>query len=174
MKRLVEGIMQTDVVTVLPETSVRELLRRMVDAQISGLPVVSEKGEILGVVSTTDVIRLGAEASEVPPGRLTWEPLALPGEEYDEDSAAPFFLVSEDWSYPTEGQERAIQEGIFDGFSVADIMTPAAFAVHPKDSVEEVAKFLLRGRIHRALVVEKGRLLGIVTALDLLRALVGE
>ena len=174
MERFVEEIMQRDVLTVGPDTSVRDLLRRLVDAQISGLPVVSADKEILGVVSTTDVIRLGAEAADAPPGRLTWEPLALPGEEYDEDSAAPFFLVSEDWTYPTEGQAQAVSEGIFDGYSVADIMTPAAFTVGPRDSVGEVAKFLLQGRIHRALVVEDGQLMGIVTAFDLLRALVGD
>ena len=174
MNRLVQEIMQRDVVTVTPDTSVRDLLRRMVAAQISGLPVVSEEGEILGVVSTTDVIRLGAEAADVPQEMLTWEPLALPGEEYDPESAAPFFLASEDWSYPTEDQAGAVQEGFFDGYSVADIMTRAAFTVRPTDTVEETARFLLRGRIHRALVVEGSQLLGIVTTFDLLRALVGE
>jgi len=52
-------------------------------------------------------------------------------------------------------------------------MTPAAFSVGPEDSVSLVAKFLLQGRIHRALVVEEGRLRGIVTTFDPLRAFVG-
>jgi len=172
MVRYVEEIMQRDVVTVSPDTTVRELLRTMVANQISGLPVVSDTGEILGVVSTTDVIRLGAQEAEVTRGSLTWEPLALPEEEYDEDSAAPFFLISEDWTYPTEDQTEAISEGVFEGFSVRDIMTPAAFTVGPRDGVSLVAKFLLQGRIHRALVVEEGRLKGIVTTFDLLRAFV--
>jgi CBS domain-containing protein len=174
MSRLVREIMQTNVVTVPPETSVRDLLRRMVASQISGVPVVSDEGVILGVVSTTDVIRLGAEAADPAPGSLTWEPLAVPGEEFDPDSAASFFMVSEDWSYPTEDQAQAVQEGFFDGYSVADIMTRAAFTVRPTDTVEEAARFLLRGRIHRALVVEGNQLTGIVTTFDLLRALVGE
>ena len=46
--------------------------------------------------------------------------------------------------------------------------------VKPTDSVEDAAKFLLHGRIHRALVVEHGQLKGIVTAFDLLRAFVGD
>ncbi len=174
MKRHVEEIMQTRVVTVTPDTSVRELLRRMVDSQISGLPVVSEEGEILGVVSTTDVVRLGAEAADAPPGKLSWEPLAVPPEELDEESVTPFFAGSEDWGFPTPDQARAVQEGIFDDYSVSDIMTPAAFTVHPRDTVESVAKFLLQGRIHRALVVEDEQLRGIVTTFDLLRALVGD
>jgi CBS domain-containing protein len=172
MVRYIEDIMQSAVVTVSPDTSVRELLRTLVANQISGVPVVSEAGEILGVVSTTDVIRLGSQEAEVPRESLSWEPLAVPGEDFEEDSAAPYFLLSEDWSFPTESETDAISESLFGGFSVADIMTPAAFTVGPRDTVSAVAKFLLQGRIHRALVVEEGRLKGIVTAFDLLKAFV--
>jgi CBS domain-containing protein len=174
MARYVEDIMQRQVVTVTPETTVRGLLRRLVSSQISGVPVVTEDGEIVGVVSTTDVIRLGAEEAEVAPVDLTWEPLAIPSEEYDEDSAAAFFMQPEAWRFPTEDQTKAVPEGVFDGFTVSDIMTPAVFTVKPRDTVEEVAKFLLRGRIHRALVVENGQLVGIVTTFDLLRAFVDQ
>jgi CBS domain-containing protein len=174
LPRYIEEIMQEDVVTVTPETPVRELLRVLVDAQISGVPVVSDTGEIVGVVSATDVIRVGAEGREIPGGTLQWAPLALPNEEYDEDSAAPFFLLGEDWRYASVNDPEAIPEGVFEGASVSEIMTPAAFTVKPKDTVEDVARFLLRGRIHRALVVEHEQLKGIVTAFDLLGAFVGE
>jgi CBS domain-containing protein len=134
--------------------------------------VVTEEGEIVGVVSTTDVVRLGAGEKELNAADLVWEPLVLPNEEYDEESAAPFFLDSPDWRYPTENQTDALPEGVFDGYTVADIMTEAVFAVKPSDSVEHAGKFLLQGRIHRALVVEDEQLKGIVTAFDLLRAFV--
>jgi len=172
MVRYVEEIMQREVVTVTPDTSVSELLRVLVFNQISGVPVVSEHDEILGVVSTTDVIRLGAQESEVPPEELSWEPLAVPGEDFEEESTASFFLVAEKWGFPTEGQTEALSKGFFEGFSVSDIMTPAAFTVGPRETVSAVAKFLLQGRIHRALVVDGGRLRGIVTAFDLLKAFV--
>jgi CBS domain-containing protein len=174
MVRMVEEVMQKEVVTVTPETTVRDLLKRLADSQISGVPVVSEEGEIVGVVSATDVVRLGAEEGEVTTGNLNWDPLAVPSEDYEEGSAAQFFLVSEEWRYPTEDQTSAIPEGVFDGFTVSDIMTPAVFTVEPKDTVSDVAKFLLQGRIHRALVVEDAQLKGIVTAFDLLRAFVEE
>ena len=51
-------------------------------------------------------------------------------------------------------------------------MTSAAFTVTPQEDVQQVARFLLHGRIHRALVVEGNRLQGIVTTFDLLRAMV--
>ena len=172
MGRYVKDIMQREVVTVTPDTSVRELLKHLVRAQISGVPVVTDEGEIVGVVSTTDVVRLGAGEKELNAGDMSFEQLILPDEEYEVDSAAPFFMVSEDWSVPTENQTQALPEGVFDGFTVSDIMTPAVFTVTPEDTVEAVAKFLLQGRIHRALVVEEDQLKGIVTAFDLLKAFV--
>lgn len=172
MGQIVADVMQREVVTVTPDTPVRTLLKRLVSAQISGVPVLAAGGELVGVVSTTDVVRLGAGEKELNAGDLAWEPLLLPNEEYGEESAAPFF--GEDWRHPTENQTDALPEDIFDGYTVADIMTDAVFTVRPTDSVEDAGKFLLRGRIHRALVVEDEELLGIVTAFDLLKAFVGD
>ena len=174
MSQFVEDVMQRDVVTVTPETSVRTLLKRLVSSQISGVPVVTEEGEIVGVVSTTDVVRLGAGEKELNAAELSWETLVLPNEDYDESSNVPFYMDSVDWLHPTETQAEALPLGVFDGYTVSDIMTPAVFKVKPTDSVTEVARFLLHGRIHRALVVEGEKLLGIVTAFDLLRAFVGD
>lgn len=170
MAKYVEEIMQRQVLTVTPDTPVRELLRRLVGAQVSGMPVVGQDGEIVGVVSATDVVRLGAEAGEIPRGDLTWEPLGLPQEEFDEESSALFFVGPEDVVYGGDEGTGAFAEGVFEGFTVAQIMTPAAFTVKPRDTVRECAKFLLHGRIHRALVVEAEQLQGIVTAFDLLKA----
>ena len=172
MVRFIEEIMQTDVVTVTPDASVGELMKTLVSNQISGVPVVSVDGRILGVVSTTDVIRVGANSSEVANGSVSWEPRFVPEEDYDEDSAAPFFLLSEGWQYPRDAEAQPGPEGVFEGLSVSDIMTPAAFTVGPREDVETVAKFLLKGRIHRALVVDGEALKGIVTAFDLLKAFV--
>ncbi len=54
-----------------------------------------------------------------------------------------------------------------------EIMTPANFYIHPDSDLRELAAFLLRGRIHRALVMEDDRLVGIVTTVDLLRTVAG-
>ena len=174
MATYVEEVMERDVVTVTPDTPVRTLLKRLVSAQISGMPVVAEEGEIVGVVSTTDIVRLGAGEKELNAAELVWEPLVLPREEYDVDSSIPFFFDSVDSLYPTRRQNEALPEDVFDGFTVSDIMTPAAFTVKPRDTVQEVGAFLLQGRIHRALVVEDSQLKGIVTALDLLKAFIAE
>lgn len=172
MSKTVADVMQREVVTVTPGTPVLALLKKLVRAQISGVPVVTDEGEIVGVVSTTDVIRLGAGEKEFSVSNPVWEPLMLPGEDYGEESSVPFF--EEDWGYPTEHQAEALPDGLFEGYSVSDIMTEAVFTVRPTDTVEDAGKFLLKGRIHRALVVDGDQLKGIVTAFDLLKAFVGD
>jgi CBS domain-containing protein len=61
-----------------------------------------------------------------------------------------------------------------DELSVSDIMTPVTFTLPVTASARDLADFLVRGRIHRAVVVEDGRLQGIVTTMDILRALAHE
>jgi CBS domain-containing protein len=60
----VRDLMQTEVVTISPEATVRELARLLADTGISGVPVVGPGGTVLGVVSSSDVVRLAAEGRE--------------------------------------------------------------------------------------------------------------
>jgi CBS domain-containing protein len=81
--------------------------------------------------------------------------------------------------FVTEGGEyidvsdriRALPEDLFEGYRVADIMTPAPHTVSPSADVGELARHLLEWKVHRALVVESGRLEGIVTTTDVLKVL---
>lgn len=52
----VKDLMTTDVVTVTPETTLKEVARRLVDNHISGAPVVDAEGRVLGVISETDIL----------------------------------------------------------------------------------------------------------------------
>ena len=57
----VEDLMQKDVRTIAPEATVAELVQAMADSRVSGLPVVTPAGEMVGVVSATDVLQASAE-----------------------------------------------------------------------------------------------------------------
>ena len=57
----VAEIMQTDVRTVPGDTSVSEVVMALADGNISGLPVVDARNQVVGVVSTTDLIAAQAE-----------------------------------------------------------------------------------------------------------------
>ena len=166
----VRDILWPQVVSVSPDDTVRDLVATLAREGISGVPVLERGGRIAGVVSATDVVRLAARAVEVPSGHPSWEQPMLP-EEADDDAVAAYLVAA---GIPVDfgdGGFGPTEDDRYEAYRVRDVMTPVAFSVSPDDSVAEAARFLLRGRIHRALVVEDGRLLGIVTPFDILRAL---
>ncbi len=156
----VRDIMQTEVVTVSPDTTLHDLARVFAEYDISGAPVVDEQGRVRGVVSTSDVIRFAAEEVDVNLRRFR-------------EGLVP----SGDWV--AEGElESSVESNVdrflgsdLDDYVVENIMTSANFHVEPGASLAELAGFLLKGRIHRALVMEDNTLLGIVTTVDVLRAI---
>lgn len=170
----VRDIMNEDVVTVAPETTVRQLARILADEEISGAPVVDSNGVLLGVVSATDVVRLAAEDADihVASSALPADRAVLPDPSGDEEpDPDPYgFFLPEDSPFSGERFLEQFTESEFDAALVSDIMTPVAFTVTPGTSVTELADFLVRGRIHRAVVVEDGRLQGLVSSADVLRA----
>jgi len=127
-----------------------------------------------GVVSATDVVRLAAEDTDVhlASSSLSADRPDLPDPDDDDDTDPdPYgFFLPEDSPFSTGRILDQFTETELDTVTVADIMTPVAFSVAPSDTVAELAGFLVRGRIHRALVLQNDRLLGIVTSGDVLRA----
>lgn len=171
----VRDIMATDVLSVAPDTPVRQLVRLLADQGISGAPVVDGGGTLVGVVSATDVLRLAADEVEMalPAHRGSAGGAAPP--EPEESGDEEYDLTHYFWSVGSPAREPeleldAVPETAMDEVTVGEIMTPAVFDISPDASLEELAGFLLRGRIHRAVVVDDGRLAGIVTAFDVLRA----
>jgi CBS domain-containing protein len=53
---IAKDIMTKDVITVGPAASVKELAKTLVQQQISGAPVMNKKGQIVGIVSETDIV----------------------------------------------------------------------------------------------------------------------
>jgi CBS domain-containing protein len=166
----VAEIMQTEVTTIEAGASVRSLVRLLTEKAISGVPVVDREGRVIGVVSASDVLR---EAAGEPDRGLagTAEPgdagsAAGPIEGYYEDAGGPHLrceplvlsLVPPDW---------------LDSRRVSDIMTRAVHAVRPKTTLDNLARLFLKTGIHRALVMEEGDLVGLVTTFDVLHCLVG-
>lgn len=161
----VRDAMQLHVVSVVPEMTIRELSQVLLENAITGAPVLDRRGKVVGVVSMTDVLQLAAHEAEIPAGQVDWEPV-LAAEEMDGDAEPPTPAVA--FTAPASG---AVAEAAFDAYHVRDIMTPAAFTVRPDDTLGDAVRFLLKGRIHRALVVGDGVLLGIITPFDVLEAL---
>jgi CBS domain-containing protein len=172
----VSEIMSRGVWTVTPETQVGDVIRLFSEEQISGAPVVTDNGELKGVVSVTDVLRLAADEPESAPEETDWEEAwdALAEDDDDSDVAPRAYFLdvgSRSWMFrPSLAGQWPTS---FDDHTVADIMTQATFTVRPQATIRELSRFLIRARIHRALVVEGGKLVGIVTAFDVVRAIAG-
>lgn len=61
-----KDVMSTDVVTISPEASIQEAARIMFDKWFRHLPVVTEEGEVLGIISLRDLLTLLEEGMDEP------------------------------------------------------------------------------------------------------------
>jgi CBS domain-containing protein len=159
---LVKDIMQSDVVTVPRDASIQELSRILADNAISGAPVTDSYGQVVGVVSATDLLELAADQDAFAPNQREGRGTLDIGD---------FEMVGPDEGLPGT-MVAALREswGDLDDRVVGEIMNPVRFAVAPETTVVELARFMTAKRIHRALVVSEGELAGIVSTFDVLKA----
>jgi CBS domain-containing protein len=144
LKRRVSDLMNPDVVCASPDMTAGEVETLLALRGVSGAPVVDGDGRILGVVSQNDLIRhVSTPATVEETGRF----------HTDVDEYRDLGSLQADHS------ETPITE----------IMTEHAYTVGREASAAVAANIMRERRIHRLLVVEKGRLVGVVTSLDLMR-----
>lgn len=162
-------IMSTDVVTVGPQTSLRELVGVLRDENVSGVPVVTG-GRVVGVVSATDL--LDFEFEQPPQEPADWEG----SERITEDGAggiSGYYAAGWDASVDVLGRIHRLEEPRWDRLmehAVSEVMTPVTYALPPNEDVRSAASYMLRQDIHRVLVVEGDELIGIASAMDIVRA----
>jgi len=173
----VRDIMTADVVTVSPELTVREAMDVLSRHRVSGAPVVAN-GQVLGVVAASDLIALAAAMPGVPTDRGEEAELE-PGEmetEWESEDETPSAYFSEMWSDTgaDAGERMATPESpewnALEQQTVGDAMTRAVHSLPPEATVIEAAEVMKRAKIHRVLIMEGEALRGIVTAMDIARA----
>ncbi|MBI5247624.1 MAG: CBS domain-containing protein [Elusimicrobia bacterium] len=111
-------IMHKRVISVRPETTLDELARLLTENGVSGVPVIGPEGDLIGLVSQTDLVR-----------------------------------------QPHEGD------------TAAAVMTPWTVSLEEDADIKDVARQMLSKQIHRLVITREGRMCGIITSLDLVRAL---
>jgi CBS domain-containing protein len=149
-KIIASEVMTRDVLTVPSDLPVDRVIELLVNHSISGAPVVSVEGKPVGVVSLSDLAKSGAIV-----------------ETYRGTGVSAYFR---------HGLQDSVAREDIDSFrfaaeshaTAADIMTPVVFSVEDQASVQEVANAMIRGRIHRVLVTRGGRIVGIISSMDLL------
>jgi CBS domain-containing protein len=153
MADTVRDIMETDVPRVYETDSIDKVLRVMRDHGLSGVPVINEGGRCVGMISDADLVMTGEDADlhlphyfELFGGLVFLEPMSHFGERLRKATAA----------------------------TAEDLMTTDPVTVEAGDSVREAARLIASKKHNRLPVIEHGRLVGVVTRVDVLGALVEE
>jgi len=150
----VSSIMQRDVLSVGDSWPLHQLASFLTDNQISGAPVTSQDGELIGVVSLTDIVRFDS----MPESRAELHDT----HEYYLHTLEMQVTQEEATSFHVEQESSA---------TVRDIMTPMIFEVDQNASIEEVADTMVKGHIHRLFVTHNKQISGVVTSLDMVEFL---
>ena len=142
---LARDIMTTDVFTLSPNASVPEAAKLLIERRIGGAPVVDGQGRVVGIVSEGDLIRRAELGTE-----REW-------------SGWREFLMA----------KRTLAHEFIRSHAtrVADIMTAPVWTVTETQPLADLAELFEKKSIRRAPVVRDGRLAGIVSRADMVRAL---
>jgi CBS domain-containing protein len=149
----VADIMDADPVTVSPETTVEEVVRVLKTHELPGVPVVNEGGRCVGIVTEADLVLADEEGD-----------LHIP--HYIELMGGVVFLE------PLRRFEERLRKAV--ASTAQDMMTEDPVTVDAGASVREAARIIADKSHNRLPVVEHGRLVGVVTRVDVLQALAGE
>lgn len=137
--------MTTDVFAVAPDTSIDTVARLFATKHITGAPVVAADGRPVGVVTLTD--------------------LADPDKVRTDRDGYPMFYRLTDGRAPVEvGSDVTFEGGI-----VSDVMSPFVLSIESSATLAMAANRLVSEGVHRLLVMDDAKLVGIITSTDLLR-----
>jgi CBS-domain-containing membrane protein len=141
----VADIMTRQVISVTPQTTIAEAAQLLLDNRISGLPVVDPGGAVIGIVTEGDLLRRVETGTQRRHSH--WLEFLI----------APGRLARE----YTDANAR----------NVGEVMSAEVVSVTPGDALPEVIRLMERHHVKRLPVIEAGRLVGIVSRANLVRAL---
>jgi CBS domain-containing protein len=139
----VRDVMTSPVISVRPETPFKTMIERLVESDVSGLPVLDESGGLVGIVTEADLV-----SKEAFTGHRR-RPLSL----FVDVFAAPRWLP------------KAF------GWTASDVMTKDVVVCDPGEDVHVAARRMLEHGVKRMPVVQSGAVVGMFTRGDLLRML---
>jgi CBS domain-containing protein len=151
MALLVRDIMDADPASVTVADSVETVLHVLRDHDLPGVPVVNEGGRCVGIITEEDLV-------------LTDENEDFHMPHYFQLFGGVVFLESV--SHWEERVRKAFAA------TAEDMMTADPITIEPTATVREAAKLIARRKHNRLPVVEHGRLVGVVTRVDVLDALI--
>ncbi len=149
MPKTVADMMSCDPIVVRSETSLNEAIQILAERRISGLPVVDDKGKLVGIISETDL--MWQETGVTPPAYI-------------------MFLDSVIYLQNPATYERDLHKAL--GQTVGEVMSKDPITISPEKTLTQAARVMHDKKVHRLPVLdESGQVIGILTRGDIVRAM---
>jgi len=146
-------IMSKEVLCVTKDADLRDLAKLFLAKRITGAPVLDRNGDLCGVISQTDLL-------------------------FYQLSRDDELVVTSDFYQSARVEGRSLAKGFqiedVNTAKVEEVMTPVVHAVVQTASVDSVARLMIRRHIHRVIVRRGRKVVGIISALDVLRVFGGQ
>ncbi len=149
-------IMNTEVLSVNTHMSIQGLADFLFQNAISGAPVISDDGKLIGAVSVTDI--------------LCHEAVPEKGVQFNQRHDYYVHTTNDRFSHQDLGAFHVTDEA---PTTVNDIMTPRILVVGENDTVQQVADIMIKNRIHRVFVTRDEKPIGIISTADMLKIIRG-
>lgn len=144
----VRDVMTFHAVTVAPDDTVRDAFDLLVANNVAALPVVDASNRCVGVIAASDLIGLAQERG------------------------ADLEAINSTEGLTRELLIEHLERADFSDLVVRDAMAPTPLAIGPEASLSEAARIMIDYGVHHLVVTEnKHRFLGILSALDIVRAM---
>lgn len=141
MQFYVKDIMTTDLISVKENTTIRDVIKIFANNDISGVPVLDQDNILVGVLSINDVI--------------------------NNESSQAYFIIP----FKRDFELELLENSNFLDHPVSTIMSKELYTIEPGDTIAQMAKIMYDKRIHRLIVTEYDKLIGVVTTFDVLKLL---
>jgi CBS domain-containing protein len=149
-----QQIMTRSLICATPDQDLNEAEALLIEHRISGLPVVDD-GKLVGILSRSDLARVQVLMDSLD-GQVT--------DQFEWTEQADGF------QHPHASEFRGFRQMLAD-LKVKDAMRDGVITCPPDATVGQLAATMVRQHIHRIIVVEEDRPVGVVSSLDLARLL---
>lgn len=172
----VREVMTAEPITIAPEATLRDAVELLTANGVSGLPVVAS-GHVVGTLSARDIVSFECGTPGVPMERddddVWQEGTAVFSDDNSVPPAAYFAELWEDAGADVTERFRCSDTPEWDFLrehTVQEAMSQDILAIEPAAPVQTAAEFMKRSGAHRVLVTDASRLVGIITTMDITRA----
>ncbi|MGV2831227.1 CBS domain-containing protein [Myxosarcina sp. GI1(2024)] len=148
MNKTVADVMTSDPIVVKPQTSLQEAIQILAEKKVTGLPVVDDRGKLVGIISESD---------------LMWQETGVEPPPY------VMFLDSVIYLQNPARYNKEIHKAL--GQTVGEVMNENPITITPERSVREAARIMHEKKVRRLPVVDKASrlVLGMITQSDVIR-----